>query len=155
MTSKGANLLATVQDTSPFSLFSSTLPPTDEEGPVINALHIAVGIHSHGIDVEARSCVSPDIVRFLLENGIDPNTKAINVSNLPECSIDRDATPLQIMFRKWGATKSREFFAVAQLLVDFGADVRGISEGMEVHDVASFEGSESLWDVFRNAEPVS
>lgn len=155
LTSKGANVLATVQDTSPFSLFSSTLPPTDEEGPVINALHIAVGIHPHRMDLKARSCFSPDIVRLLLENGIDPNAKAINVGNLRECSIDRDATPLQIMFRNWGATNSREFFAVAQLLVDFGADVRGISEGMEVHDVASFEGYESLWDVFRNAEPVS
>jgi hypothetical protein len=148
-------VLATVKDTSPFSLFSSTLPHTDEEEPVINALHIAVGIHPHRMDVEARSRFSPDIVRLLLENGIDPNAKAINVGGLPECSINRDATPLQIMFRKLGATKSREFFAVVQLLVDFGADVRGISEGMEAWEVASFEGFESLWDVFRNAEPVS
>jgi ankyrin repeat protein len=147
--SEGANVLARVQNTSPYSSFPSTLPHTDEEGPVINALHIAVGIHPHSMHVE------PDIVRLLLENGIDPNAKAINVRGLQKCSVDDDATPLQIMFRKRGAAKSREFFAAVQLLVDFGADVRGISDGMDVREVASFEGFEGLWEVFRNADPVS
>lgn len=154
--SKGANVLTTVQGVSPFSL-SSKLPRTGEERPVINALHIAVGIHPHNMGEEAGSRFSPDIVRLLLENGIDPNAKAINVGRLPWYSASHDATPLQIMFRnmRWVATKSREWFAVVQLFVDFGADVRGISDGMEVEDIASFEGFESLWDVFRKAEPVS
>lgn len=157
--SKGANVLATVEATSPFSLVSSTLPHPDEEVPMINALHIAVGIHSGRMDVEVRDPFCPDIVRLLLENGLDPNAKTINIDGLLYCSIDHDATPLQILFRQLIRPDSREsFFAALQLLMEFGADVRGISEGMEAwqvaRQVAAFEGFESLWDVIRSAEPV-
>jgi hypothetical protein len=142
-----AAVQATVQDTSPFSP-QSYAPATDEEGsvPAINALHIAVGIDPN------QDRFSPDIVRLLLENGLDPGGKATNLADPRAYGVERDASPLQIMFRKWGAGKSADFFAVVQLLVDFGADVRGIAERFDVWDVGAFEGFERLWDVFRNAD---
>ncbi|KAH7317362.1 ankyrin repeat-containing domain protein [Rhexocercosporidium sp. MPI-PUGE-AT-0058] len=155
LVSNGANVFATVTGTSPYSMSTGTVPNYGEDEPAINALHIAVGIRPHNMDLEARNRLSPDIVRYLLENGIDPNGNAINVSGLPDCAIHRDSPPLHIMFRKFGPERKRDFFAVVQLLVDFGADVRGISEWLEPWEIALFEGFESLWDVFRNVEPES
>ncbi|KAF2825558.1 ankyrin [Ophiobolus disseminans] len=149
----GADVLLTVDDISPFSN-STVLPHPDDPAPIINALHLAVGIHPHNRDIDARNRMSPEIVRMLLETGIDPNAKTINIGSLQNSSVDVDASPLQIMFRKYGPRHSPDFFAVVQLLVDFGADVSGIADGMEVYDVASFEGYESLWEVFRKADAV-
>jgi hypothetical protein len=117
--------------------------------------YIAVRIRSRHLDPEARNRLSPDIVRYLLENGMDPNGNAINVRGLPDCGIDRDSPPAHIMFREFGPEKRRDFFTIVQLLVDFGANVRGISERLEPWEIAEFDGFESLWDVFRNVEPES
>jgi ankyrin repeat protein len=157
MVNQGSDVRWPVETTVPYSITSSVPPGPDEPLPIINALHIAVGIYSARYETSKR--VSPEIVRLLLENGMDPNAKAIHVGGLQNCRVWEDASPLQILFRSWsfswGAEYLPDFFAAVQLLIDYGADVRDIAKGLQIWQIAKFEGYESLWDTLRKAEPVS
>ncbi|KAF2033016.1 ankyrin [Setomelanomma holmii] len=149
---QGSDVRWPVETTAPYSVTSSVPPDPDEPLPIINALHIAVGIYKARYETSNR--LSPGVMRILLENGMDPNTKAMHVGGLQNCSVWEDSSPLQIMFRSSGPEYSPDFFAVVQLLIDYGADVRGIADGLNIWQIAKFEGYESLWDTLRNAEPV-
>lgn len=157
MISQGSDVRWLVETTAPYSVTSSVPPDPDEPLPTINALHIAVGIYRAHYETNSR--LSLEIVRLLLESGIDPNAKAMHVVHLQNCSVREDASPLQILFRSWrppwGDEYLPDFFAVVQLLIDYGADVRGFANGLTTWQIAKFEGHESLWDALRKAEPVS
>ncbi|KAH7337911.1 hypothetical protein BKA66DRAFT_448580 [Pyrenochaeta sp. MPI-SDFR-AT-0127] len=152
-----SNLRWPVETTAPYSVTSSVPPDPDETLPTINTLHIAVGIYRARYETSHR--VSPEIVRLLLENGMDPNAKAMHVGGLQNCSVWEDASPLRILFRSWnpswGAEYPPSFFAVVQLLIDYCADVRDIANGLTIWQIANFEGYKSLWDTLRKTEPVS
>ncbi|KAF2729617.1 ankyrin [Polyplosphaeria fusca] len=164
----GADVLATTKDISP--LFRSTSwcqwlqeeedgleeqedGLQEQEDLAINALHIAVGVKQHVAYEPGPIRLSPDIVRLLLEHGIDPNAKAVGVARLHDS--DHDPTPLQIMFGHYHTQRTPEWFAVVQLLVDFGADVRGAFSSLLPIEIAQFEGHERTWEAFRNVEPMS
>jgi hypothetical protein len=114
-------------------------------------LHIAVSIKPQYTVFKFEACLSPDMVRLLLEHGLDPNEKTRNTVHLQNWVLKEEETPLQIMFRPYRYEWSPTFFEVVQILVDFGADVSGIADRMEANDVAKFEGYESLWELFRTA----
>ncbi|KAH7087880.1 ankyrin repeat-containing domain protein [Paraphoma chrysanthemicola] len=159
MINHGSDVRWPVQATAPFSGTPLAPPGPDEPLPVINALHIAVGIYSRRYDATSQ-LFSPEIVRLLLENGIDPNAKAMHIGRLSSCGVLEDASPLQILFNsvripmRWAAKYPPGFFAVVQLLIDYGADVRGIANGLTTFHIAKFEGYESLWDFLRKDEPI-
>jgi hypothetical protein len=89
---------------------------------------------------------------------MDPNIVATHVSGLQNCSVQEDASPLEILFRSWrpswGNKYPPSFFAIVQLLVDYGADAGNIANELDVWQIAQFEGHESLWDTLRKAEQV-
>ncbi|PVH99314.1 ankyrin [Periconia macrospinosa] len=135
----GANVVETADD-----LSSSP----GEFAPTVNALHVSVGACAPNHDLETRSRFSPEIVRLLLENGIDPNAKAVNVGGLKYCGVDGHASPLQIMFRD-GPHRTPQFFEVVRLLIEFGSEFDGIVDRFKTYYVPDFEGFEDLWDVLR------
>lgn len=149
----GADVFKTVSNVSPYSVFSSsgdsTVAYTGPLVPAMNSLHIAVGVNPHPLDLEARARLSPDIVRFLLDLGLDPNAKTQHTSGLPSWELRDEETPLQIMVRPWRYTWSPTFFRVVQMLIDRGADGAGIADRMKPDDVARFEGYEGLWEHLR------
>jgi ankyrin repeat protein len=148
----GADIFRTVSDISPSSGSPPlTFPYQEGQQPTINSLHIAVGVNQHHMDLKARACLSPDMVRLLLDHGLDPNEKTRNTVHLQDWVLREEETPLQIMFRLDRHEWSPTFFEVVQMLVDFGADVSGIADRMKAKDVAKFEGYESLWELFRTA----
>jgi ankyrin repeat protein len=150
--SHGADIFRTVSDVSPSSASPpSSRPYQKDQEPTINSLHIAVGANPHHMDLEARACLSPDMVRLLLEHGLDPNEKTRNTVHLQDWVLREEETPLQIMFRPYRHRWSPKFFEIVQMLVDFGADLSGIADRMKAKDVAKFEGYESLWELFRTA----
>ena len=157
MINQGSDVRWPVETTAPYSVTSSVLPDPGEPLPIINALHIAAGIYRARDETSKR--VYPEIVRLLLENGMDSNAKAMHVGGLQNCRIWEDASPLQILFRSWscswGAEYQPNFFAVVQLLIDYGVDVCDIANGLTIWQIAKFEGYESLWDTLRKAKPVS
>ena len=153
--SHGADIFKTVSNISPSSASAPpTFPHQEGQRPIINSLHIAVGVNPHHMDLKARACLSPDIVRLLLERGLDPNQTTKNTVHLQDWVLREEETPLQIMFREYRYQWSPTFFEVVQMLVDFGADVSGIADEMKAEDVAKFEGHESLWELFRMAGQV-
>ena len=150
--SHGADAHASVSEINAYSASTSShgMFYQDDGAAVINSLHIAAGVNPHSLDLDARKRLSPEMVRLLLELGLDPNSKTKNTAGLGRWDLRQDETPLQIMFRDfrygdWG----RKFFEVVQSLVDAGADVTGIADGLGPRHVARFEGYEDLWEVFR------
>jgi hypothetical protein len=150
--SHGADIFRTVSNVSPSSASPpSTRPYQKGQEPTVNSLHIAVGVNPHHMDLEARACLSPDMVRLLLEYGLDPNEKTRNTVHLQDWVLREEETPLQIMFCPYRHEWSPTFFETVQMFVDFGADLSGLADRIEAKDVAKFEGYESLWESFRTA----
>jgi len=151
----GADIYQAVSNVSPYSAFSSFGgSAVAHNGPLIpamNSLHIAVGANPHPMDLEARARLSPDMVEFLLDLGLDPNEKTRHTSALQVWDLREEEAPLQIMFRPWRYTWSPTFFRVVQMLTDRGADAAGIADRMKPDDVAGFEGYEALWEYLRAA----
>jgi ankyrin repeat protein len=152
LVSHGGDALATVSDIDAYSAPTSShgMFYQDDGAAAINSLHIAAGVDPHPMDSDARKILSAEMVRLLLELGLDPNSKTKNTAGLEEWDWRNDETPLQIIFRKFPyGSWDRKFFEVVQTLVDAGADVTGIADGLKPMHVARFEGYEDLWEVFR------
>ena len=154
----GGNVFATVSDVAPFSFSRFTKAPHHQspDAAAINALHLATGFNPHSEDLQESARLSPDVVRLLLELGLDPNGKTGNTSSLRRESYGHrahllDETPLNIVFRKWQSGWNERSFEVVEMLVDKGAWVGRLVERMQVRDVVRFEGREGLWEKLRAA----
>ncbi|KAK4212692.1 ankyrin repeat-containing domain protein [Rhypophila decipiens] len=149
----GAYIFDTVSDINAYlSASPSSALYTNEPGAaVINVLHIAVGVNPHPMNLEERAKLSPEIVRLLLNLGLDPNQQTDNTATLGSWDLREAETPLQIMFRKNRFTWDDKFFEVARMLISAGADPNGIADQMSTDDIAKFDGHEDLWEVVRTA----
>ncbi len=139
----GGNPFATVSDAAPFSasLPTSALDHQAPDAATINTLHLAM-----------RFNPDPDMVRLLLELGLDPNGKTRNTKGLEQWDeVDEDKTPLEILFWEWRFEWDGGILEVVEMLLDKGAEVGQVVERMGVRDVVMFEGREGLWERLRAA----
>ncbi len=152
----GGNVLATVSSMAPYSAARSTRrrPTTrrhtasarqhhrSPDAAVINALRLAT----------ATMPPQPEVVRLLLERGVDPNERVRNTGGLGVWdAMAEGRTPLGGMFLVERRERGSEFWEVVEMLVERmrGGEVQMVVEGLGVGDVVGFEGREGLWERMR------
>ena len=113
----GACIFDTVSDVEAYSAASppKALPFQEPDAAVINALHIAVGFNRRPSYLKEKAKLSPEMVRLLLNIGLDPNQQTRNTATLGCWDLREAETPLQIMFRRGRFTWDDKFFEVVRI----------------------------------------
>ncbi|KAH6873843.1 ankyrin repeat-containing domain protein [Thelonectria olida] len=124
----GADIFKIVSTVSPCltssSLNDSYIAYNGPLVPAMNSPHIAIGV-PHDMDMQARARLSPDIVRFLLDLGLDPNAKIRDTGGLPFWELREEKTPCKscsaaggVSDRGLSSKSFRCWLTVAQTLLE-------------------------------------
>ncbi|KAH6619563.1 ankyrin repeat-containing domain protein [Chaetomium sp. MPI-SDFR-AT-0129] len=147
----GTDITATVRSPKPHRAPSS-VDPNYHPTVSFNPLHLAMSSH-----LDKGRAPPLQLVRLLLDNGVDPNEKAL-------CNLDRagnagsPSTPMaQVLglssYRpyRFHVDRFRQALDVAELFVQRGAEVPvgDAVLGLTLEQVTMFEGHEALWELLR------